>query len=603
MQPTYYHHEPLRTFSTPTMQSRHIAIRPSTILMLCISFVVATFASAQSTEPKPSNKREPHLQKAVTEMVPLVEKYSGLKFSASPKVRATTHKEWRNIVKRETGIEDSSKLLAMCLQLFGLYLPKSKEIALSPLVVGPLTKDLDKDSTRYAQNAVAQHKLTVAHEMVHALQEEHFGLPSKLDATEEFDEIRRYKFLMEGHAVFIEELIAEREFGLEDWMAKGPYHGIVTEPSYVFGRRYFLHVLHDEGMVGVHAKLRKPTTYRQMLELSREKLPLAPAKQATRSPSVATTDIAPLRKVVITKLKNRLRIEFGEESQEQRQLFTEYRFSGGPRPFFYPVIGAAERRATRMWPMEEGDETEARDHIHHRSLWFTHGAVNGIDFWTEKKGNGVIVHDGFDEITSGEEGVIRCRNLWKSTTGDVILRDERTYRIRFEMGGPVLDHEITLRASESELLLGDTKEGTMAIRLHPQLRLTGKVAQGECITSEGIEGRKAWGKRSRWIDYHGPVDGVVVGVAILDHPENLRHPTWWHARHYGLFAANPFGIHDFEGKPRGSGDLKIPKGESLTLRHRFLFHPGDEKQAKISERFKEYATPRKAAAPDKADKR
>ena len=77
------------------------------------------------------------------------------------------------------------------------------------------------------------------------------------------------------------------------------------------------------------------------------------------------------------------------------------------------------------------------------------------------------------------------------------------------------------------------------------------------------------------------IDGKTIGMAIFDHPSNPRHPTWWHARYYGLVAANPFGIHDFEKQPDGTGDLTIPAGKSVTFRYRFLFHEGDYKAADI----------------------
>ena len=78
-------------------------------------------------------------------------------------------------------------------------------------------------------------------------------------------------------------------------------------------------------------------------------------------------------------------------------------------------------------------------------------------------------------------------------------------------------------------------------------------------------------------------------MAIFDHPENPRHPTWWHVRDYGLFAANPFGIHDFEKKPAGTGDFKIPAGQSATFKYRFYLHEGDEQQGQVAARYREYA--------------
>ena len=121
------------------------------------------------------------------------------------------------------------------------------------------------------------------------------------------------------------------------------------------------------------------------------------------------------------------------------------------------------------------------------------------------------------------------------------------------------------------------------------MQLGGKVGKGHIINSEGVTGNDTWSKRADWVDYYGPVKGEIVGVAIFDHPDNPRHPTWWHVRDYGLFAANPFGIHDFEKKPAGAGDLVIPAGQSVTFKYRFFFHKGDEKQGKVAEHYRDYA--------------
>ena len=104
----------------------------------------------------------------------------------------------------------------------------------------------------------------------------------------------------------------------------------------------------------------------------------------------------------------------------------------------------------------------------------------------------------------------------------------------------------------------------------------------------------AWGKRATWVDYYGPVEGATVGVAMLDHPRNLRHPTWWHVRDYGLFAANPFGIHDFEPQqPAGAGDHALPAGGTLTFRYRVFLHNGTTAEARIADVWTAYAEPPK----------
>jgi len=115
--------------------------------------------------------------------------------------------------------------------------------------------------------------------------------------------------------------------------------------------------------------------------------------------------------------------------------------------------------------------------------------------------------------------------------------------------------------------------------------------QGHILTSTGAVDGNAWGKRADWCDYYAPRNGKIYGVAIFDHPKNLRHPTWWMARDYGLFGANPFGQHDYENlkdQPH-IGDYVIPAGGSLTLRYRFVFHMGDAKSAGLSELYSQYS--------------
>jgi len=272
------------------------------------------------------------------------------------------------------------------------------------------------------------------------------------------------------------------------------------------------------------------------------------------------------------------------------RLFTvyNYRDKQASFPYFYPVIGPTGVNITRHWPMKLGKD-EATDHKHHRSLWFTHGLINGQDFW--HGGEEKVVHERFLEVSGGEVGIIRSQNKYVGKDGQIVCRDTRTHRFYRSSadGGLIMDFEITIYASEGMVVFGDTKEGSMAIRLAPTIRVEGKVGGGHIVNSEGDRDGSAWGKRAAWCDYYGPLNGRTVGVAIFDHPENPRHPTWWHVRTYGLFAANPFGVHDFEGKPKRTGDLAVPAGESMTFRYRFYFHKGETEQAKVAEYYRKYA--------------
>ena len=86
------------------------------------------------------------------------------------------------------------------------------------------------------------------------------------------------------------------------------------------------------------------------------------------------------------------------------------------------------------------------------------------------------------------------------------------------------------------------------------------------VNSLGAEGEKAiWGKPADWVDYDGKVADEDVGIAVLDHPKSFRHPTTWHARGYGLFAANPFGLRDFTHDPNQDGSWTIPEAQVADL--------------------------------------
>ncbi|MBM3833619.1 MAG: hypothetical protein FJ403_10180 [Verrucomicrobia bacterium] len=285
----------------------------------------------------------------------------------------------------------------------------------------------------------------------------------------------------------------------------------------------------------------------------------------------------------ITQQDGKLRIEING------QHFTDYNYANVTRPFFYPIYGPSGASMTRNYPMKEVPD-EDKDHVHHKGLWYTHGDVNGHDFWAEGKNSGKTVHEKIIDIKSGgKTGSIKTLNKLVALDGTVVCTDERTFRITGDSQGRILDFEITIHASNGPVTFGDTKEGTMAIRVAETMRVKGKVGKGHIVNSEGVRDGETWGKRAKWCDYYGPVEGKTVGVAMFDHPQNPRHPTWWHVRDYGLFAANPFGIHDFEKlADKTKGNWVLPAGQSATFRYRFYFHEGDEKQGKIADRYEDY---------------
>src|SRR5262249_21641763 len=200
-------------------------------------------------------------------------------------------------------------------------------------------------------------------------------------------------------------------------------------------------------------------------------------------------------------------------------------------------------------------EGKKPDHSHHRSVWFTYGdvipegmelktklkGIEGVDFWSEAKGHGKIVCTKVSEPkTEAGKGMVTTHNEWRTTEGDKVLDEDRTIRF-YNLGGSYLIMlDIDLVASVYPITFGDTKEGAMAIRIHPEIT-SGKGGKGKMVNADGkINESQMWSSRSAWVDYTGPVGKSVVGVAVFDDPKN-PYPACWHARDYGLLPPNPFG--------------------------------------------------------------
>lgn len=279
------------------------------------------------------------------------------------------------------------------------------------------------------------------------------------------------------------------------------------------------------------------------------------------------------------------------------QIFTEYLSDSATKPYLYPVIGPTGAAITRHHPMKKV-EGEDIDHHHQRSFWFTHGAVNGYDFWASdplnppKANYGTIKETAKKTLVAGPVlGLIRTTDDWLGPDGKRVCEDERVVRVYNTAAARVVDFDITLRAIDGPVTFGDTKEGTFGLRLASSMDVKRKKEKGlgKITNAEGITDADAWGKASPWVDYVGPVEGETVGVAILNHPDSFRYPTTWHVRDYGLFAANPFGWHDFGQKK--SGEFTLPVGESIRFRYRVIMHKGDTASAHIPDAFRDYAQP------------
>lgn len=281
------------------------------------------------------------------------------------------------------------------------------------------------------------------------------------------------------------------------------------------------------------------------------------------------------------------------------QLFAEYVVDQANKPYLWPIIGPTGKPMTRAYPMKNV-EGERQDHPHHRGLNFGHEGIGGFDTWAEKatfaenpkyaerlKHLGSIKLREFKELKGGVTGVIVAVSDYFDINGRKIIEEERRMIFKALPDRRIIDVDIDLVASEGDVRVDDKKDSGLSIRVPHTMCVDAKQG-GTIVNSEGNRDADAWGKRAKWCDFNGPVENEHLGIAMLNHPSSFRHPTPWHARTYGLFTANAFGLSQLKLQSESAAfDLK--KGERISLRHRFIFHMGDEKAARIAEAFEEYA--------------
>lgn len=241
------------------------------------------------------------------------------------------------------------------------------------------------------------------------------------------------------------------------------------------------------------------------------------------------------------------------------------------KPFLHPLHSVSGAVVTRAYPVEQ-IEGENHDHKWHHGLWYAHGDINGVDFWRdlgpEKTGRMMVKNrpESSGNTLSFDAELV--------TPGKQVLgATHQTFRFARSGSNHVIDAHISIRADRGiPLKIGDTEEGTFALRLADEFREERGVAMRN---SAGDSGRKIWGKRAKWVDYSTTIKGEKVGVLVMDHSSNPKHPTYWHARHYSLCSANPFGEGDFLKDKTRDGGVAVASGGKLDFRYRVIIHPGD----------------------------
>ena len=273
------------------------------------------------------------------------------------------------------------------------------------------------------------------------------------------------------------------------------------------------------------------------------------------------------------------------------------------KPFFYPIIGPNGENMTREWPAKKGSEDNEADHPHHRGMWYGLSNVSGFNFWDfpgAEAGKdiaiGIIRHKGMNGVMiKGPTITFKTKSEWLDAADPVrrICSDQREFTFFYrEDGSLVIDLTLNLIADAGDMTLGGDNEGGWAVRTISPIKLDEKVAKWHLINHEGLTDAEARDKRSAWVDAHGSDSaGNTVGVAMLDHPSSLRHPTGWDAGYHGRRDWTSLGQGDVaEVAPENAGEKVIPNGESLIFRYRTIFHQGDATTAGVAKAFEAFAS-------------
>ncbi len=299
------------------------------------------------------------------------------------------------------------------------------------------------------------------------------------------------------------------------------------------------------------------------------------------------------------------------------ELFTSYIWPETiKKPVLWPVITAGGNEVTRQFPLKQ-KAGERADHPHHIGVWLNYGDVNGLDFWNNSEAipkekadsYGTIYHESIKKTKSGKgQGLLVTTAKWKDNKGKVLLNEVTEYVFSVEGKTRIIDRSSVLKAVNGKVNITDNKEGMFAIRVTRELELpsTGKVqltdshgnvtevdasndktATGSYLSSEGITDDDVWSTRGRWVKLSGVINGEVVAIVIFDHPSNPGYPTYWHARGYGLFAANNLGQKIFSNG-KEEMNFSIDNGKSATFRYRLAVFSGNPSVKEIEKMATEF---------------
>jgi hypothetical protein len=299
------------------------------------------------------------------------------------------------------------------------------------------------------------------------------------------------------------------------------------------------------------------------------------------------------------------------------KLFTSYIYPDNiKKPVLWPVITAEGNEVTRQFPMKK-KAGEQVDHPHHVGIWLNYGDVNGLDFWNNSEaipaekadGFGTIYHQKVEKAESGKgKAFLQTSCAWKDSKGNQLLQETSEFTFSVQGKTRIIDRTAILKAVNGKVNITDNKEGMFAIRVTRELELpstgklkltdshgnvtevdgaTDKTATGDYLSSEGVTGDAVWATRGKWMKLSGVMNGEKIAIVIFDHPGNAGYPTYWHARGYGLFAANTLGQKVFsEGKEEMN--FSIENGGTATFRYRLAVFSGDPTVEELNKMAKDF---------------
>lgn len=253
-----------------------------------------------------------------------------------------------------------------------------------------------------------------------------------------------------------------------------------------------------------------------------------------------------------------------------------------PKPCFAPIYTTAGDLVTEYRPA---------DHTWHTGLYYGWVYANKANLWggpwylpeTDKyeyvdDTHGIQRHDGFEQIDAVDGGVsVREALTWLDAGDQPMASERRAWDFELCDGGWRWRIETVIEPVGGPLTLGSSRKSHysgLELRMGPPF--AGHDAEAVHRDSEGRDGHaETMLQRARWCRASGAGGGMV---ALLDHPDNPRHPVQWFTR------ANLLGAGLLM-----SEDLTIAEGERLRLRYRLLVLDEPVADARIEAEFGELA--------------